>query len=149
MLKYALMDQNAIVKNNQRNPLTHRQHRREVFWQITVPVLIGGLILLVFALMATQMGMIETSRWADISLIWLIIPMMLFGLITLALLAASVYATIKIILVLPGAAYRLHCFLIRLSGSVRTTGDRLVEPVVRVKGFSASLKSFKRQVSRK
>lgn len=138
-----------VEEKNERNPLTHRRHRKELFWQISAPILIGTLILLVLAFLATQMGVGEIGRWADISLIWIIAPLMFFLLITFAALVAGIYATVRVIQVLPAAAYRLHKNLVRVSAAFQNANDRMVEPVLRLHTFSASLKTLKRQLSRR
>ena len=78
----------------ERNPITHARHRREVFWQIILPMLIG--ILLVVGLVA---GIIitgptstaELSRWADVSMIWLILPSLFVAFVFLVILIAFTY----------------------------------------------------------
>ena len=79
-----------------RNPVTRKRHQKEVLWQITIPMLIGSLILLVLAALAVAAatGIVpgDTRRWADISMIWLIVPVMLVTLLALLFLAGSIYA---------------------------------------------------------
>jgi hypothetical protein len=132
-----------------RNPIAYRKHREEVLWQITLPILIGALILLVFALLTIRMEAGETSRWADISLIWLITPAMVIILISLVMLVASIYATVKLIQVLPFYTFQLLRGLIQAGSYVRMLGDRVVEPMLRASSLAASLKTMKRQITRR
>lgn len=133
----------------ERNPLTHQRHRKEVFWQISLPIAIGSLILLAFAALSFTLEYGEASRWADISLIWLIMPAMVVTLITCVMLAASIYALVKLIVVLPYYSLQLLNWLILVSRYVHQAGDRAVEPVLRFKSFSASARSLSRQISKK
>jgi uncharacterized Tic20 family protein len=132
----------------ERNPITRRRHKKEVLWQITVPVIVGGVFLLAISLLSITLSQIEASRWADISLIWLIIPAMVVLLISLVLLAASIFATIKIIEVIPNAAFQLHKVMIQLHAMVRNVSDRLAEPILRANSLSAALDALKRQIRR-
>ena len=45
----------------ERNPLTHARHRKEVFWQVTVPLIIGGL-LVVAAIVALLVMTVNEAR---------------------------------------------------------------------------------------
>lgn len=136
-----------------RNPLTRRRHQREVLWQVTVPILIGGLVLLFFAALAVAAGLGilpgDTSCWADISLIWLIVPMMFVTLLSLVFLAGSVYAIIRLILVLPKYSYQALGWMLLLGLQLRRVSDRLVEPFLRMHMLSASMKTLGRRVHKK
>ena len=76
------MDEKPEFVLPERNPKTHAAHRKEVGWQITLPLIIGCLLL---ALLMT--GVIwsaaganpELRRWADISLVWTLLPALFFG----------------------------------------------------------------------
>ena len=130
-----------------RNPIAHLRHRKEVLWQITLPVLIFGLILLVFSVLAVTLTPNEASRWADISLIWLITPVMVITLISLVMLVASIYAVIKIIQVLPVYTFRLQNGLMLMRTRFRDIANRSVEPILRIHSLSAGINSFFRQIS--
>jgi len=133
----------------ERNPITYRKHRRETFLQITLPMLIGALILLIFALLSTQMGAGEIRVWADISLIWLIIPVIVLTLLMFVLLVGSVYGITMLIQMLPVYSFRMFKAWIQLRAIVRITTDRIVEPVLRVNGFSSGSQTLWRQITRR
>jgi hypothetical protein len=143
------MENKTPITKKERNQITFQRHRKEVFWQITAPIGIGGLFLLVLSVLAIFMEPGEISRWADISLIWLIIPAMLVTFITFVMLAASIYGIIMLIQVLPYYSLRLLNWFILVGGYVRDIGNRAVDPVLRLKSFNASLKTLGRQISRK
>lgn len=133
----------------QRNPATQARHRREVFWQITLPVLVGVAISL--ALIALAIGAVpaQASIWADISTIWLITPALIAGVIFLAITVASIYLVVKLIQVLPGYAFRIYGFLLLVNDQVRQVSDRLVEPILRIEGFKSSARALARKARRK
>jgi hypothetical protein len=132
-----------------RNPLTHRRHKKEVLWQITVPMLVGSVILLALAALAVGIVPGDARRWADISMIWLMVPVMLVTLLSLLFLAGSIYAVMRLIVVLPKYSYQALGWLLLLGLQLQRLNDRLVEPFLRMHMLSASMKTLGRRVSKK
>ena len=90
-----------------RNPKTHAKHRREVLWQITIPLLVVLLLLLGLVglvIWSSVQADPEVSRWANVSLVWLVVPVIILSFIFLLLLSAITFGVIKLIQVLPGYA---------------------------------------------
>jgi cell division protein FtsW (lipid II flippase) len=134
----------------ERNPITHQRHRREVLWQITVPVGIFALALLALAiLVVVQASAGQASVWADISLIWMIIPAFIITLILFVFLAACVYLVVLMIGVLPYYFLRAHEWLILVGGRMEDIQDRLIEPFLRIRSALASLQELDRQIRKK
>jgi len=142
------MDNPTHQPLDERNPITHMRHRKEALWQITIPIAVGGLILLALSLLSTRMVPDEASRWADISLIWMIMPAMVVTLLSLVTLIMSIYATVKLIQVLPFYAFRFHRSLMLIGAYLYNTSDRIVEPFLRAKSFTASAKTLRQQIFR-
>jgi hypothetical protein len=134
-----------------RNPLTYKRHQREMLRQVTIPLAIGCLIILAFAILVVRAGLGggDTGRWASISMIWLIAPVMLLSVISLAFLVGSIYATIRLIQALPKYSYLALGWMLLLGLNLRRLNDRLVEPLLKLHSFSASLKTVGKRVSKK
>ena len=131
-----------------RNPITHQRHRREVFWQITFPVVLVCVVLLVLAVLTTGLSTEGASKWADISLIWMIIPALLFSLLTMILLAAGVYLTLQLLHILPFYFYKGHNWFLLVNLRVGRVGDRLTEPFLRARAWKAGAGALGRQLRR-
>ena len=86
------------------------------------------------------------SQMADASLITLIAPMLIFGLISVILLGFSVYGVVRLIHVLPGLSLRIHYYFLLVQFRVTSIDNALVAPVIRTKGFSASVSAFSRSL---
>ena len=74
--------------------LSYLRHRRQVAWQIILPVVVGGLIMvamIVVLCLSTFGGNGDVSRWAAISTIWLTLPVMLAAIILFTLIVAVTY----------------------------------------------------------
>lgn len=135
--------------DKKRNPITQRAHRKQVFWQITVPLVIAALIILVLAVLVSAGNSQSASLWADISLIWLIIPVMIVSLIFLVVLAGLVYAVIWLLRNLPSYAMQAQNFMVMIAHQVERLGNAIVEPILRVNAFLASLEALRRSLRRK
>ena len=149
MLKYPLMNKRIAEPVKNRNPYTLRRHRKEVFWQIALPMILGMVVLLILTLLTTQLSFGEASFWASISEIWLILPLMLVGFVTLATLVGGIYLSQKIIRVLPFYSFQLHKHLLNARTYITRMTDRSVEPALRLSTLNAAVKTAKRQISRK
>jgi hypothetical protein len=129
------------------NPETRARHRRETFLQIYLPLIFGGLLAAAACVLpivvVAQAG--EVGRWADISLIWLILPMLVVLLIPLALVGGLGYGVTSLLQSLPAGMFRLLQVLTTVNSQVRSISDRLVEPFVQVQSSSAGIRSLFRK----
>lgn len=133
----------------ERNLLSQQTHRKQVFWQITVPLIAVVVLTLAVAVLAATGSVQSTSLWANISLIWLIIPVMVIALILMVMLAGLVYAVIWLVRILPGYGMQAQNFMIAIASQVENLGNAIVEPILRVNAFLASLQALRRSLRRK
>lgn len=126
----------------ERNLASKLKHRREVLWQITVPFVICVLVFLIMAVLAGATTLPQASKLADISMIWLITPTYIFALLMLVILVALTYAIIRLIMVLPFYAFRLHTMIKLVGSRLQGMGNAAVEPFLRIHVFVASIQSF-------
>ena len=133
--------------NPPRNPHTHRLHRRETFWQITLPLILGALVMLglgIWAIVAAAGGG-NVNHAASASLICLIIPTMFMALFALIILAGLAYLVIATNQSLPPAMRKVQDFFVRVRDGVQTFSDKLVEPILRAQSGIAGIKTLKRK----
>jgi hypothetical protein len=124
----------------ERNPKTHAAHRREVWWQITLPLLLGCLLLVALiagVIWAATDPASEVGRWADISLMWIMLPALFAALVMLILLIGITYLVSKLLGVLPGYARLVQDFFTVGKLKVIQFSDTLVKPVMKLKSWSA------------
>jgi hypothetical protein len=132
----------------ERNPVTHKAHRREVLWQVTVPLIIGVLVLLALAVLSAMGGTDQVSRWGDVSLIWLILPSLLVALIFLVITAGLAFGVIWLVRVLPGYARQLQALFETVTVKVKQISDLMVEPFLRIQSFIAGVQTLMRALKR-
>jgi uncharacterized membrane protein YhdT len=126
-----------------RNPKTHAEHKREVFWQITLPLLIGILLLLAavaaIILSATQ-PVTDLGRWADVSLMWLILPSLFFALILLISLIGFVYLISYLLRLIPRYALIVQHYFELTKNKVSLLTNLSIEPIFRMRSIWAAVR---------
>jgi len=135
------MDENHTSPIPSRNPVTQAAHRRQVFWQITVPFLLGLVLILTVAVFASISGPGTASLYGDVSLIWLILPMLGVLLIGSIIIGGLVYLVVKMNQALPGLAYKIHDLVKVVQGRLTGVADISVKPVYKVAGVNATIKA--------
>ena len=126
-----------------RNPRTHARHRREVFWQITVPLLLGVLLLvaaLVVIIFSATQPVTDLGRWAGVSLIWLIMPSLFIALIALVILVGFIYLISLLLHLVPRYALILQLYFEQVKGKVSQLSNRVIEPLVKASSIWAVLR---------
>jgi hypothetical protein len=131
-----------------RNPITHQRHRHEVFWQITFPIIVVGGLLLILAALAAGLSTEDASTWADISIIWMIIPALFISLVIMILLAGGVYLTLRLLHILPFYFYKGHNWFLLVNLRIGRIGDNLAEPFLRLRSWKAGAGALGRQMRR-
>lgn len=127
------------------NPVTQQAHRRQSFWQIKLPLALGaGLALMagVGVILTSIRGTGDASRWADISLMWLILQIMPLGLILAGVLMAVIYLLARMISVLPGYSRLLLGYFMLARAQVESLSRASAEPILRLHSLSASVRAF-------
>jgi uncharacterized Tic20 family protein len=131
----------------ERNTKTETAHKREVFWQITFPLIIGVLFALILAVLvlvsATSGGSIKQA--ADAALICLIVPLMFFTLIGLLIFGATAFGLVKANQELPFLAKQAQDVLERVRYQIQVGADKTVEPIIKIRSFLASISALKRK----
>jgi len=140
------MEENEI-QPLERNPKTHAAHKREAFWQITFPLILGLIFILALAVL-TVMAATGDGRIAqagDTALIFLIVPLMLTTFVSLIIFAAIAYGVFKLTGVLPGYTKQAQDALEQVRRQVQVGSDKVVEPVLKIRSFLASFEALKRK----
>ena len=138
----------------ERNPVTYAKHRHEVLRQVTIPLIIGGgflLVLLGLVIWSTWGPSAggEHNRWMGVSLIWLIIPTLLFALIFLVLMVGLIYLVTMAYIKLPPLARKVQNFFLLAKYRVAHLDDRIIAPLLKFHSFKASIQKFGRSLRRK
>jgi drug/metabolite transporter (DMT)-like permease len=143
------MEKTRLAQKNLRNSVTQERHRKEVFLQVTIPVIIFSLVTLALAVITIYPATAEQdSRWADISVVFLLVPVIFMALISLFILAVSVYATVYFIKVLPPFFFRVYQWLYLVNNRVQLIGEFITKPFIRINAWMASANKMRESIRR-
>ena len=120
-----------------RNPDTYATHRKESIWQIWVPLAITLIVLglLVVLIILSQHGTL--SQWGAVALILLIIPLLILGIIVLAVNLGGVLLVNMAYTKLSPYMLRAQIFFLRVEKGAFEAADSITEPIIRVRVFWA------------
>ena len=121
------------------------QHRKQRMTQIILPValsavLVIGMILLISVVTFKYGG--DVSRWAEISTIWLTIPIIVAGLIFLAILMGLIYLLVRILGVLPYYTSLAQDYIYIAQIYIVRGADMAVKPIIALGGTLEKIKAF-------
>ena len=122
---------------------SYKNHRRELWTKILVPMLIAVAIIIAVATLtgiATFRDDGEVGRWAAISIIWLVIPLMAAGLLLLIVFFGIIYGMARLLALIPGYTGQAQRIVWRIEGYVKRGADQAVRPILALDGIVASLK---------
>ncbi len=127
---------------------SYRLHRRQVWWQIVLPVLVAALALIVAPILLWQLsfgGAGDVGRWAAVSTMWLLIPVIFGGVILLAAVCALVFVAVRINGWVPTFSYRAQRFASRAADGALRASEIGRRPVLALKGLGKLARTgFKR-----
>ena len=133
------------IPKPERNPQTHRTHRREVFLQITLPLIIGLVVVLTLAILAVVAASSGGSvkQAGDAALVFLIIPLMLVTVLFTLIFGAVAYGIFRLNGTLPIYTKQAQDVLEQVRQQVQAGSYKAVAPVLKIRGFLASLGAIK------
>lgn len=140
------MSSDQISQNlQQRNPITKESHQRQTFFQIYLPLIIVALIVILFVVLALVAQNENVSRWADISLIFLISVSLVVTVIAIAaIIVLTIYLT-RLLKASPYFFFEVQRITYIIEVRSKAIGNSIVEPVLRVNSFIAGLRALRRK----
>jgi hypothetical protein len=122
--------------------VSYQRHRREVRQQILLPILLTTLILgvlgaLLIVTIFAWNG--DAVRWAAVSTMWLIIPVLVVGVLLLAVLIGIIILLGRVARILPPYSSQAQQVFWMIEGGAKKISDGLAHPVVFLKGIAANL----------
>jgi hypothetical protein len=124
---------------------SYQLHRRQRNLQIILPVVLSGLALIglvVLIWFSTFKSDGDVSRWAAISIIWIIIPALIAGLIVFAILVGLIYLMARALGALPHYTGMTQDYVNIARGYIIRGADMVVRPVIALEGIIERVKAF-------
>jgi cytochrome c oxidase subunit IV len=124
---------------------SYQLHRKQVWVQILLPVLLAVLVLLAVSylvIITTFREDGDVGRWAAISTLWLVLPVLGAGLIVLVLFAAIIYLLSYITGLIPSYTFQAQRFVYRINAIVRRIDEMARKPALLIQQISKLVRAF-------
>ena len=103
----------------------------------------AAFLLFILAVIAiSRGGAAVTSQWADLSLIWLILPFLVFAFIFLLILGALIYALARFLHILPRYTGLAQTYADLVAAKTRLFADKAASPVFFVQKTKAGIRTL-------
>lgn len=121
------------------------KHRRQMWQQIILPVVLATVLMLaliVLICIATFRDNGDAGRWAAISTIWIVIPILFAGLMTLIVLGGLIYLMLRLLGILPTYTGLAQDYVQLGALYVQRFTEAAVKPIFAVDGLVAYFKAI-------
>jgi hypothetical protein len=142
------MKGNLLPPNPPKTTLPADDHRRQMLWQVWVPILASVLCVLSVALLViagAAAGSSQIERLANISAVIVIIPQLIIGVLIFAIVGGSAYGMFMLLKRMPLWMLQTQLFVLQLALIIRKIADALVKPIISVHTFSARVSALWRK----
>ncbi len=119
-----------------------RVHKHQFAWQIIVPVVVLAGLIIAGAVLVITGGTSRTSAWADVSLIWLLVPAIMLAFIFIAVAITIIYGMSKILMIIPLYSGKTQGLFNKISSETRKVADGATKPFIWYKQAGAVIKSL-------
>ncbi|GAB1470450.1 hypothetical protein MASR2M66_13270 [Chloroflexota bacterium] len=136
------------VAERLKTPSTHYsylKHRRQMMRQVILPVILSALVLVaivVWVSISTFSQGGDVGRWAAISTMWVIIPMLLGGLVVLAILGGLIYGMARLLGALPYYSGIAQDYVQIARSYIIRGANMAVKPIIALNGWLEAAKAF-------
>jgi hypothetical protein len=113
--------------------------------QVVLPVVLSALALvgmIVWISVATFQQGGDVGRWAAISTIWIIVPMLVAGLVALAILGGLIYLMARALKAIPYYTGIAQDYVFIARGYIVRGADMAVKPILALDGWLQTAKAF-------
>ncbi|HEX7555201.1 MAG TPA: hypothetical protein VF338_01155, partial [Leptolinea sp.] len=132
-----------MEKKNTQN--FREQHKRDVIWQIWLPVAFGAIAIFTLGILAAfslQSGTDASVRWGQVATIWLMLPVFIVGLLIFILIIGVIVAVMKVTEILPRYTSILQMYARNITTKILSVADKSVQPLVQVSTIKAASQRF-------
>jgi len=124
---------------------SYLKHRKDRVWKIIFPVVLSVVLcaaLIVLIWFATFRNNGDVARWAAVSTIWIVIPIMIGMVIMIALLGGLVYLMYRLLNATPNYTGLAQDYVNKAAIYIKRGADAVAKPVINFNGILASISAF-------
>ncbi len=122
-----------------------KAHKRNRFWMIAFPIILISLLVvgvIVWLAIKGSLGAADTANLAGVATVLLVLPVLLFGLISLALVIVLTIGVVKLHQLVPQAGKALRGYLSQGQKYMRSAGDASTKPIMALREFNAKIQQI-------
>jgi hypothetical protein len=124
---------------------SYMKHRRDRAWKIVLPVVLSAVLcvaMVVLINVATFRDGGDVARWAAVSTIWIVVPIMIGMFLFLALLSGLVYLMYKLLNITPTYTGLAQDYVHKAAIYIKRGADAAVKPIIGLNGILAGINAF-------
>jgi predicted PurR-regulated permease PerM len=117
---------------------SYTKHRRDVIWQIILPVMLAALVGIGTAVLAGIAAFNwggDVSRWAAAATIWLVAPVLILALVLLVAAWAMVYLLGRLLKITPKYTGLAQSWILWLNAEIVLWTERILNPILAIKSW--------------
>jgi hypothetical protein len=84
----------------------------------------------------------DVGRWAAVSTIWIVIPILLAGLLFLAILIGLIYLVARLLGILPTYTGKAQDYVYIAQSYIKRGADMAAKPIIAIEGFLEYFKAL-------
>jgi hypothetical protein len=124
---------------------SYMKHRRDRAWKIVLPVVLSAVLcvaMVVLINVATFRDGGDVARWAAVSTIWIVVPIMIGMFLFLALLSGLVYLMYRLLNITPTYTGLAQDYVHKAAIYIKRGADAAVKPIIGLNGILAGINAF-------
>ena len=125
---------------------TIRLHKRQFFWQILLPFLLMAGLITAAAVLVASGEAAQTRVWADVSMVWVLAPLLILALAVIIVLVFIIYGFARLMPLIPRLTGRAQQITSTIAAGTRKTTDGMVKPLLWVRQAGTIVKSLFNQL---
>jgi hypothetical protein len=140
-----MYNKNMTTKLPQPVHESYMKHRRDRAWKIIFPVVLSVLLCIAMVVLinvATFRDGGDVARWAAVSTIWIVIPIMFGMFLFLALLSGLVYLMYRLLSITPAYTGMAQDYVHKAAIYIKRGADAAVKPIIGLNGILAGINAF-------
>ena len=116
-----------------------KRHHQQRLWQIILPIILVSLIIFSIGVYYVAAEGSPTQVWADISIIWIILPLLVIFLLVFILLVGMIYLLYKVNRNTPLVTDRIQKIFSLIQQRSLDAADTIVKPVLWINQSQAGI----------
>lgn len=133
------------IKPQKRRALLPARYKKQVIWQIWLPLLLALLGMVAIATLIIVLpaeGRTSINQLANVSTIFVLAPVLGIALVFVVVIGGLIYLVSLALIKLPGIGTKVQAFLAKLTRALKVGADGAAKPFILANGGFASLKKM-------